>query len=277
MEYTRLAPLATILNLFPVWVSTATAQPQPPPSPPPASSTCGVIKSLHFPGGTLGDYVKTLEEVCPTANIMISNPEVLEIKLPPIKLQAVDFVGAVYLMEGKYAISDSLFAHIGIDVVGDFADSGGTPVYRVSMQHSGIPNWNSVRVWNIGELLDADRKAEDVLTAVETAVDLLHIKEKAQIKYHGATTLLVASGNDVQLQAIDRVVGGLREGLEHSRRRIAGVQQDELSALVARLKQSGEPDNKQILDLFDGFMQELSRRESKIKDLEQALQARDRK
>jgi hypothetical protein len=171
--------------------------------------------SLQFAGGSLSDYVKALKEATPNFNIVLAVSEAKDIRLPAIKLDAVSFYPALRLLQGEYRLDDGTIIKLLVnDMGGPREGETANPVYKIwsERQEARKPS-PQVQVWNIGELIGPDRKAEDVLTAVETAVGLLPNQDKAKIRYHAETTLVVACGEQDQLIAIERVVDGIRQGV----------------------------------------------------------------
>ncbi len=173
-----------------------------------------VTVNLQFPGGTLAEYVKALQRLSPNINIIVASSDAGEIKLPAIKLDSVAPKVAVELVRGDYQITSDAIAHVWVDVWDAPGRATTGSVFRIRTQVDKARSSVQVRVWNIGDLLGADRQPDGVLTAVETAVGLLDwISRPATIRYHEDTKLLVASGEHEQLQAIDRVVDGIRSGM----------------------------------------------------------------
>lgn len=171
--------------------------------------------SLQFAGGSLADYVKALKEATPNFNIVLAVPEAKDIRLPAFKLDSVSFYPALRLLQGDYRLDDGTTIRLLVnDMGGPREGETANPVYKIwgERQETRKPP-AQVRVWNIGALIGPERKAEDVLTAVETAVGLLPCQENAKIRYHAETSLVVACGEEAQLLAIERVVDGIRQGV----------------------------------------------------------------
>jgi hypothetical protein len=212
--------MAILLNVAAFLVSTAAAQhaEQAPakstPSPQPTIN-------LQFPGGTLDEYLKALQTAAGKINLIVEAPEAQAIRVPSVQLESVTVRAALGLLTGLHKLADGTNVQVTLEEFGEIkGDDRVIPVLRLRTQPWGIQLGSppEVRVWNIGDLLADKKKPEGVLTAVETAVGLLDSDHRpAQIRYHEDTTLLVVSGNSEQLNAIDRVVGGIREGVKRER------------------------------------------------------------
>ncbi len=171
--------------------------------------------NLQFGGGSLSEYVQALRSAMPMVNVVITTEAAGQIKFPPIKLDSVDLVAAIELMEGEYTLPDQQPVHVQVRGYGSFTGES-APVFKVSTVPIGKRAHREVSVWNIGDLLHGERKPDSVLTAVETGVGLLNQSSaKADIRYHEETSLLVASGDPEQLTAIDRVIDRIRQGAAH--------------------------------------------------------------
>jgi hypothetical protein len=269
--------IAFCLGGMTFWSQNALAQQSPatpaqtPPLPTPPTAT------LQFPGGNLFDYTKAMKEAAPAINIALLVPEAKEIRVPPLRLDAVAFSPALELLQGKYRIEDGSVVHLNVQQLdGSPRDVAGTTgVFKITTERAEkLKPPAQVRVWNIGELLGPDRKAQDVLTAVETAVGLLEDYEPAKIRYHAETKLIVASGEEEQLRAIDRVIIGVRQsgrkpGDERSEETKAKVQN-----WIESLKQNKA--SPESIERWEWVQRELVDKEQTIAQLRDRLQAREK-
>ncbi len=237
----RLMIMVLVLNAVTFGAAQALAQ-QPPPKPAAPLAPQPTV-SIQFPGGSLADYVKALKDGAPTFNIVMLVPEAREIKLPPIKLDSVAFGPAVGLLSGEHPLGDSVVKILVNDLGGPLGSDDPGSVYKIWSERRELHRPPAqVRVWSIGELLGPDRKADDVLTAVETAVGLLEGYPPAKIRYHAETNLIVASGEEEQLHAIDRVVNGIRLGQRMPGERHSDMDTDRImSELLEWMSKSNAP------------------------------------
>jgi hypothetical protein len=196
--------LAVAVGVALVWCTNVSAQ-----SPPPDQPSEKVV-SVAFGGGTLAEYVATLRGEVGTVNIVLSNDEVGSIRLPAINLESVTLDSAVGLLESEVWPGDKhLWVHV--EKLGASTGPKANPVYRISTHRQGGASVPEVRVWSVAGLMTQGVAAEEVLTAVESSVELLAGEvPAAEVRFHDATGLVIARGHDEQLAAIDRVVDGLR-------------------------------------------------------------------
>ncbi len=189
------------------WSSWAAAEPAaaaPPPAP-------GELLDLDFPGGTLGDYVEALRQVAVDVNVVLATPEVRDLPVPPIRLNSVAVGAAVRVVEGEIHLD----GRSGLVIVANEIQVTGPnqkPVFRISTHRRGRPSSAEVHVWSVAALLSQDVKAEAILTAVETSLELMGGEHaQSQVRFHQDTGVLIAYGERQHLSAIDHVVDGMHE------------------------------------------------------------------
>lgn len=280
----------------------------------PGDTEAPAVINLQFSGGTIAEYVAAIRDAAGDVNIVLATPEVRDIPLPPIQLQSVAINSAIQLVAGEMQANNRTVLNVYVEEFDPKYDRA-RPIFRVSARRQGpAPKKRprDVLVWTVADLLNIDPsevrcphcgyddelEGKAVLTAVETAVGLLGEKlSPAEIRYHEATTLLVASGDRQQLEAIDQVVRGLREGIirqraaaqEMSEGSLEQVQRKtmELEAQLqekAKLLEGLQPDQKAALEdrqrlvtEVDTLRYELWLKENKIKSLERKLSERSEK
>ena len=173
----------------------------------------GPVVDLKFPGGTVGQYLDAVRSVASEANVVVITPEVLEITLPSVQLKSVGLGEAVLLMKGDYEPKEHMHVRIDVDQIGAWGETR-KPVFKVSGQvvRKGRTG-TETHVWTVADLLAQGAAPEAVLTAVETALALYaEDHEPAQVRFHDETGLLIARGDPWQVEVIDDVVDGIREG-----------------------------------------------------------------
>jgi chromosome segregation ATPase len=138
-------------------------------------------------------------------------------------------------------------------------------------------------VMDISGLLEGQTKPADVLTAFETALEMLKGEyQPAQIRFHEATGLLIARGHPEQIGTIQRVVQQLNEKAARLHRRAeeadnAHADASKVTELAAQLDQS----RRQMEDLarqgaewktkFDVMQAELERARNELQARERAI------
>lgn len=181
----------------------------------PAEGGEPTVLNIKWPGGTLAEYVEVLRQAQGEANIIITSPEVRDLLLPPVELNAVSLAAALSVMEGEYEPNDRTTIEIGIHEVGIWVEDE-RPVYKIYGEiHRSGRYESEVRVWTVADLLAREVPTDGLLTSIETALDLLATSRKpAEMRFHEATGLLIVCGDPWQVAAVDEVVDQLREGLE---------------------------------------------------------------
>ena len=206
-------------------------------SPPPARAQSEVptqpkaeppqLIELEFPGGTIAEYVEALNEVVGKANIVVM-AAARDIEMPPIELNSVALGSALELIQGEFQPQERVRVQVHVDEVSMY-EEGEKPIHRVfaEVHRQGRPSETSVHVWTVANLLSENLPPDAVLTAVETAVELVtDLRQPAEIRFHEATGLIIARGSRQQLEAVDYVVRQVEEGIE--RRRAASREAQEM-------------------------------------------------
>jgi hypothetical protein len=135
-------------------------------------------------------------------------------------------------------------------------------------------------VWTISELLGEEMKAQDVLTAIQTAVDLTSGQFwVAEIKFHEATGLIIAQGHVQQMHTIDQVIKRLRDGMKGP----TGPAMTDTPSVLGALE-GLKSYNQQLMDKLANveskvtqlqlekatLNEEIARRDARIRELEKA-------
>ena len=255
------SPLIALTGAALVCFSPAWADAQEPP-----------LIDLQFPGGSIAEYVKAINEAVDDFNIVVM-PAARDIEMPSIQLQSVSVNAALELMQGEFHPDERTVLAIKTEEFGPWQDNE-KPVFRVSAEvhRRGRPSSSDVRVWCLGDLRETDTQPEDVLSAVETAVGLTAGDyDEAQIRFHEATSLIIARGHPEQLEAIEQVVHRLRENVERQ------LEEEHRSAALAlRDTQARREEPERSAEMMEDRIHELeelrTRFEVLLRDHEQLQQ-----
>ena len=170
--------------------------------------------SFTFKGGTVAQYVellhKHLRERNADANIIVKSGA-QDVELPSVELRNVTVESALQLLHDHVDAERNTRLDLGA------VHGGGAPIYVLYAASAHLPsNEETVHVWNVRQLLDNEVKAEDMLTAIETAMTLLRsTREPAELRFHEATGLVMARGTKDQVRTIELVIQQLRETAIH--------------------------------------------------------------
>ena len=170
---------------------------------------------VQFPGGTLIKYVDAVRKAHPkgVANIVVM-PDAELIEIPPVSLVAVKVSAAMHLLDGVYILGDGREVRINVD---NF-QLGSTPdmVFKVVAEYRTRPVRSSV--WSLDDALSDGRSEVELLAAIEVVLSMF--SNKAEIKFHPPTKLLIARGTDEQLDLVRGVIEQLIASSERKRERI---------------------------------------------------------
>jgi len=153
--------------------------------------------TVEFGGGSLAEYVAAVRAAQPAANIVYT-AEAEKFPVPAVLLRDAQIFEAAGLLN-RLRIEGS--SRLNVESEGQ--------VFAISVVNTG-PRAGGAQtaVWSLRELLVSGIKPEDLLSAIDTAVQVGG--GNVSIKYHRETALLIARGSGSDLSAIDAVLGSLR-------------------------------------------------------------------
>lgn len=166
------------------------------------------LVTMKFPGGTAADYVAAIKTAAGDVNI-VPAVECEDVPVPAVELTDASIEAALSVLQGrKHQKGDALIELAVHDA--NSGQPGEQQIFNViaiskNFQRPMPPQLS--RVWSIAGIAEARVKPEDVLTAIQTSLDLLGDGSKpAQIKFHKETNLIIARGSPEQIDSIDEVV-----------------------------------------------------------------------
>lgn len=217
---------------------------------------------VQFPGGTLIKYVDAVRKAHPkgVANIVVM-PDAELIEIPPISLVEVKVSAAMDLLDGVYILGDGREVRINVDnfQLGSMPDM----VFKVVAEYMTYPVRSSV--WSLDEALSDGRSEVELLAAIEVVLSMF--SNKAEIKFHPPTKLLIARGTDEQLDLVRGVIEQLIASLERKRERIHDLK----STIDVMMEQHHEFSSK-LIDI-DSFLSAAKHNLSKMVNLNATGQA----
>lgn len=165
------------------------------------------LMNFEWEGGALYIYLERIQDAAGAANILVlPSARWLDANFQGVRLDSVSIRTALKLIEGVYEQKDGPPVDVHVEEIGS-TENGARSVLRVSAAPVK-PTPTEVRVWNVLDMVTTTRKPADVLTAIETATDLLADKDNAPvIRYHEPTGVLIARGLPEQLELIESLVG----------------------------------------------------------------------
>ena len=164
--------------------------------------------SVKFAGGTVADYVKALVKKAGTINVVVAL-EAAEVPMPPVTLTKVTVSAAIDLVDGRSLLQRERSIELDVRHMPQYTEQE-QPTYQIQATVRGNPVRTQASVWTIANLLRGDNlDADDVLAAIETALDILQSTGEPIIRFHKETGLVIARGDQAQLSTIDDVLGQL--------------------------------------------------------------------
>jgi type II secretory pathway component GspD/PulD (secretin) len=213
--------LAIVLSVL-VCIATTAGQQSPAappgesqPTPPKTAFNAQGVPwfSFSFPGGTVQEYVEVLRQTLrkndQDANIIL-RAGAGNMPVPAVSLQAVTVEAALQILHNQSHRENDSISRLRFEVV----HGGGSPIYILEAQTGKAASVQNVtvHVWNVSQLLSSGLKADDMLTAIESALALVRGEdEQAEVRFHEATGLIMARGTGGQISTMDQVVQQLHE------------------------------------------------------------------
>ncbi len=238
--------------------------------------------SVKFAGGTVTDYVKALVKEAGTINVVVAL-EAAEVPMPPVTLTKVTVSAAIDLVDGRSASPPGRFIKLDVRHMPQYAEEA-LPTYQISAK--GYQTERPRRkpsVSTIANLLRGDTfDADDVLAAVETALDILQSTDEPIIRFHKETGLLIARGDPQQLSTIDDVLEQLQQSqnlmtqrpMQELRDKNEAVQTELMNAKARNADLTVEWDRAR--DEARQFRVELEAQMARLAETERMLQQRNR-
>lgn len=224
------------------------------------------VIDLRFPGGTVAEYIEAVQKTAGDAvNVIVTNTPADRLRFPPVELKRVDVGAALSLVDGEYELEDGSSIILGVSWLGS-GKSDSAPIARIRSTRTGKMPVRDVHVWSLGFILsDGDVSPDDVLTAVEVAVDLSRTEwGGAEVRFHEPTALLIASGSRRSLEAIDRVIDQLQ--VQRAIRREEAAHDDAEVEVAPPAPEAPEPPEVRRL------MRRLRQQQRRIQTLERQLE-----
>ena len=167
------------------------------------------LMNFEWEGGALYIYLERIQDAAGAANILVlPSARWLDANFQGVRLDSVSIRTALKLIEGVYEQKDGPPVAVHVEEIGS-TENGARSVLRVSAAPVK-PRPTQVKVWNVLDMVTTTRTPADVLTAIETATDLIADKDNAPvIRYHEPTGVLIVRGLPQQLELIESVVDPL--------------------------------------------------------------------
>jgi hypothetical protein len=247
---------------------------QPPPADAAADDDPERLISLDFPGGSVADYIGAVRRALPDVNVVL-HPRVEEFQVTPVQLRNVHERAAVTMLQNA-AVHPRGEGRLAVRVI----EGPAVAWRRVPGRIERVPAGNTVYILEtdlklsettptgsprhslvlaVADVVGEHITAADMLAAIETALELRDDDEPpVQIRFHEATSMLIARGTRSQVQQVEIVIDQLR---------IVAAQRRDAADLVPRLEVA------QLERTLAQRVSEISRLEREIGILRRELEA----
>jgi hypothetical protein len=170
--------------------------------------------TIDFPGGTATEYVDALRKAAKDVNVALV-ADVSSVRVPPVSLKNVDPIAAAEILRSVPEEQGGRFVQFELRYEkARSADQSGLITVGAKISNKQHPGGDAVisRVFAVSNLLMNDIKPADLLTSVQTALEMnQNPAMPAQIRFHEATGLLIVRGTGEQVETVTAVVEQLRQ------------------------------------------------------------------
>ncbi|MHC4319417.1 MAG: hypothetical protein ACYS1B_12860 [Planctomycetota bacterium] len=236
--------------------------------------------SLNFRGGTALEFVAAVRRAAGDINVVVA-PEAKEVQMPAVTIKQVTVAAALELLNGQ--VRDLPGRRVQLSVIQMLVnDRRERQTYQIRAKVSGRPTAQAAHVWTLAAVRNSGIASEAVLSAVETALEVVGSATKPDVRFHEDTALLIASGDHDQLQAIEHVLDSLKES-------VAGQRDDEkrqLEMMLAEIehdrqrerdkRREAEDEVKTAQQEIAALRQETARLETILAEVQRMLETKDR-
>ncbi|MHC4414187.1 MAG: hypothetical protein ACYS0G_02765 [Planctomycetota bacterium] len=235
--------------------------------------------SLTFGGGAVIDYVAAIQRAAGKMNIVVA-PEANEVRMPPVTLHGVTPAAALDLLDGRSHRQRDRSVKLAVRHMPTY-EMQERQTYQVLALVSGRATGSRAHVWTVADLLENGIGAEAVLSAVEMALEVVGSGTEPDVRFHEDTGLLIARGDEGQMEAIDEVVDRLGQTVQERRQDAVEQLQERLKRaeaerddVIARLAET-DAATKQALHEAATFQREMERLEVRIAELGRIVEGKE--
>ncbi len=196
---------------------------------------------LDFRGGTAVEFLNAVRQAAGERINIVAMPHVEEIAVPPMTLRRVDVVAAVSLLDGEHLETSNRVVMLRVQPVsGPTAWGEAAPLIKVdadvktSGRYAGPQRSN---IWSVADLIAGGTSPDHIIKAVSAALELLGPDaQKAQVRFHTETALLLARAEVEQIEIIENVIDQLRRSSAKRREQAVEPLKDEMLALQKKME-----------------------------------------
>lgn len=207
------------------------------------------IIDVNFKGGSGSSFINLIRDLYPEVNIVVTGP-LDRVSVPEMRLQRVPVGSALEILDNldqqPQLQNDINLGEISVAIVRpprEATINGAQNVYMILVEEGHddtVELVASTWIWSLEDLAELGLGQEDLLSAIEAALDLEpDISTPAEIRYHEGTSLLMARGPQAQMIAIDEVMSKARETAQQRmmERRASEARQAQDRAMMEELEE----------------------------------------
>lgn len=208
------------------------------------------IVTVDFGGGTFQEYVEALRRAAtrtsPDAivNVYFADEAAAKMPLPPISVQRVHLETALEAATFSPAPDGD---RVQVGRIGRMGGPNNAPIFVAALRSAqAVPPTAELRteVFSTRQLLSTGMKAETVLTAVETTLNMEPDSGGATIRFHEPSSMLIVRGTPQQINSVHRVMQELTKAI---RDQAGEAQRHELRAREVHVRKELERIYEQLI------------------------------
>ncbi len=161
--------------------------------------------SFEFDGGSLAEFVDVVQAAAGTKQVLVRG-NAAEFEMPPLQMEKVTLYGVLSALDGderRHRNGDRSRLNVG--------DRDGVYLVEVETDSPSRQDMEARRTqtmsWSVASLRgQGSVSTEELLTAIEAAVEVSEGVETTKLRFHDETSLLIVSATGQTLQMIDSVL-----------------------------------------------------------------------
>ena len=219
---------------------------------------------VRFRGGAATQYIATIREAAGDLNILVA-PEAAEVQMPPVSLNRVSVAAAINLLQDKANETPDRRVWLNVLELPIYA-AGEQQTFQVTAEvRSHRKRLSGAYVWTVSNLFGDDLSSKAILSAVEMALEVVGSETPLDVRFHEDTGLLIATGDESQMETIDGVLSRLSDAAAERR------EQETLEQFVALRHELAR------MEILDAELRRmLESKERELADTRELLRAAER-
>ncbi|MEM0983005.1 MAG: hypothetical protein AAGI17_03540 [Planctomycetota bacterium] len=177
---------------------------------------------VRFGGGQLEDYVEELRKATRGSdsgplNVVWSGDAAKQYPVDAIELQNVSIDTAIQVVLPTQGV---WFAKSGKQYMVEFeklqSNLQASPVYSISVREAPqdpFENATRIEIFSMAELASGDQAIDDIAGAIRAAIELGDEENRAEMRYHPETSLLIVRGTGAQIVTVESLLSSAKRSV----------------------------------------------------------------